>query len=89
MDVANVAILGPRPQDDTVLRLICIPFAGDGRAVSRADLDAWCEEVEGPCRIRVFPGDHFYIEAQGEYLLAEITATLASFLEDAKRWSHR
>jgi medium-chain acyl-[acyl-carrier-protein] hydrolase len=47
------------------------------RAVPRSDLEAWRDEIEGPCRIRVFPGDHFYLEPQRENLLAEIAAALA------------
>jgi medium-chain acyl-[acyl-carrier-protein] hydrolase len=46
------------------------------RAVSMADLESVRDEVAGACRIRMFPGDHFYIEAQRENLLAAIHATL-------------
>ena len=73
-------------------RIRCATYVLGGsldRAVSQADLNAWREEVEGPCRVRVFPGDHFYIEAQRANLLAEITATLAPFLEETKRRAHR
>jgi medium-chain acyl-[acyl-carrier-protein] hydrolase len=55
------------------------------RAVSIADLESFRDEVSGPCRIRMFPGDHFYIEPQRENLLAEIGAVLASILNEAAR----
>lgn len=45
------------------------------RAVSRDDLESWREEALD-CRIRVFPGDHFYIDPQRASLVAEIAATL-------------
>ena len=47
------------------------------RAVPRHDLQSWHDEVAGPCRIRVFPGDHFYLEPQRADLVAEIAAALA------------
>jgi surfactin synthase thioesterase subunit len=50
------------------------------RAVSMADLESVQDEVAGACRIRMFPGDHFYIEAQREHLLAAIHTTLAPTL---------
>lgn len=51
------------------------------RAVSRQDLEAWREEIAGPCRIRVFPGDHFYIEPQRPNLVGEIAETLRPLLK--------
>jgi medium-chain acyl-[acyl-carrier-protein] hydrolase len=55
------------------------------RAVSIADLESFRDEVSGPCRIRMFPGDHFYIEPQRENLLAEISAVLTPALNEAAR----
>lgn len=55
------------------------------RAVSRADLEAWRDEVSGACRIRVFPGDHFYIEPQRANLVGEIAATLAPMIDGLAR----
>jgi len=74
-----------KPQGALIRTATYVFGASLDRAVSRADLESWREEVEGPCRIRVFPGDHFYLEAQRDNLLAEIAATLAPFLEEAKR----
>lgn len=56
------------------------------RAVSMADLQSLRDEVAGQWSIRMFPGDHFYIEPQRENLLAEIHAALAPALNEmAKR----
>lgn len=48
-------------------------------AVSRDDLEAWRVATTGPCRIRVFPGGHFYINDERDALLADVSATLAAF----------
>jgi surfactin synthase thioesterase subunit len=48
----------------------------------RAHLDAWREETLASCRVRVFPGDHFYVEARRALLLEELSATLAPMLGD-------
>ena len=86
---ADVEALETYQPQGAPIRSATYVFGGSlDRAVSRADLEAWREEVEGPCRIRVFPGDHFYIEAQRIDLLAEISTTLAPFLEQANRWTH-
>ena len=83
---ADVEALEKYQRQGAAIRTATHVFGGSlDRAVSRADLKFWREEVEGPCRIRLFPGDHFYLEAQRDNLLAEITATLAPFLEEAKR----
>jgi surfactin synthase thioesterase subunit len=44
--------------------------------VSVADLEAWHAEVSAPCDVRVFAGDHFYLNAQAETLLADISTKL-------------
>jgi medium-chain acyl-[acyl-carrier-protein] hydrolase len=44
--------------------------------VSLADLQAWNEEVLAPCDIRLFPGDHFYLNTQAKALLADMSAKL-------------
>lgn len=48
-----------------------------------AHLEAWRDETLAACRIRVFPGDHFYLEAQRSQVLAELSATLAPMLGNA------
>ncbi|CAN5247814.1 alpha/beta fold hydrolase [soil metagenome] len=55
------------------------------RAVSRTDLESWRDEVAGACRIRVFPGDHFYLEPQRANLVAEIVTTLTPLLGESAR----
>jgi medium-chain acyl-[acyl-carrier-protein] hydrolase len=44
--------------------------------VSLADLEAWHAEVLAPCDVRVFAGDHFYLNTQAKALLAQISAKL-------------
>ena len=45
--------------------------------VPRNHLEAWRDQTEGPFRVRMFTGGHFYINSQRDALLADITATLA------------
>jgi surfactin synthase thioesterase subunit len=51
----------------------------DQRA-SRADLEAWRGETNSAFRLRLFPGDHFYLNPQRAALLTEVSATLAPLL---------
>jgi medium-chain acyl-[acyl-carrier-protein] hydrolase len=44
--------------------------------VSLADLQAWNQEVLVPCDIRLFAGDHFYLNTQTKTLLADVSAKL-------------
>jgi medium-chain acyl-[acyl-carrier-protein] hydrolase len=44
--------------------------------VSLADLQAWNQEVLAPCDIRLFAGDHFYLNTQAKALLADVSAKL-------------
>lgn len=48
------------------------------RNVSEPDLAGWNRETTKPCRIRVFPGDHFYINANAAAVLADLSMTLSS-----------
>lgn len=42
----------------------------------RAELEGWNEETVDRCRIRMFPGDHFYLNTHSKALLADVSATL-------------
>ncbi|MGX5652116.1 thioesterase II family protein [Hydrogenophaga borbori] len=46
----------------------------------REHLEGWRSESSGPFRLRVLPGDHFYLNAQRDALLAEVSASLAPLL---------
>jgi medium-chain acyl-[acyl-carrier-protein] hydrolase len=46
------------------------------QTVSRAELDSWNKETAQPCRVCVFPGDHFYLNVGFEPLLADLSMTL-------------
>jgi medium-chain acyl-[acyl-carrier-protein] hydrolase len=58
-----------------------IPFTLMGGSedprVSPATLQGWREQTRGVCRTRIFPGGHFYLEAQAPAVAAEIAGTLA------------
>jgi surfactin synthase thioesterase subunit len=47
-------------------------------------LEAWRDETTGAFRLRMFPGDHFYLNARRDELLAELSATLAPLLRTAR-----
>lgn len=56
-------------------------FGGsDDPLTPRAHLDAWRGEARGPVRVRVFPGDHFYLNVRRDALLADLSVTLAPML---------
>jgi surfactin synthase thioesterase subunit len=48
--------------------------------VPRNQLEAWRQAAAGEFRIRIFTGDHFYINPRRSEVLAEISATLAPML---------
>jgi surfactin synthase thioesterase subunit len=52
-------------------------YGGDSDpTVSRLDLEAWNNETISSCRIRMFVGDHFYLNAQPQLLLTDLSMTL-------------
>jgi medium-chain acyl-[acyl-carrier-protein] hydrolase len=53
--------------------------------VPRHHLDAWRDQTDGPFRVRVFPGGHFYLDSQREALLADLSATLAPILHGSRQ----
>jgi surfactin synthase thioesterase subunit len=53
-------------------------FGGaDDRLTPRSHLEAWRSQTAGPFRLRVFPGDHFYIDSHRSELLGDLSITLA------------
>jgi medium-chain acyl-[acyl-carrier-protein] hydrolase len=44
--------------------------------VKRENLYAWCAQTTAPCGVRLFPGDHFFINANRELLLQTLTRDL-------------
>jgi medium-chain acyl-[acyl-carrier-protein] hydrolase len=53
--------------------------------VPRDHLEAWRDQTDGPFRVRMFPGGHFYLESQRDALIADISATLASILHPSRQ----
>jgi surfactin synthase thioesterase subunit len=52
-------------------------FGGtEDRRATRADLDAWSALAAGPFRVRMFAGDHFYLNPCRTEVLADVAATL-------------
>ena len=54
-------------------------------AVSRSDLEAWRDQTTGSFRVRVFPGDHFYLDTQRVALLTDLSATMTPILRDPRQ----
>jgi medium-chain acyl-[acyl-carrier-protein] hydrolase len=44
--------------------------------VSRQDLDAWREQTTGPFRLRMLPGDHFFLQTNQRLLLQAVAREL-------------
>lgn len=56
-------------------------FGGEeDRHVSREDLDAWAEHTRGGCKVRTFPGRHFFIDSARE-------AVWPALREDLSPWT--
>jgi medium-chain acyl-[acyl-carrier-protein] hydrolase len=49
--------------------------------VPRADLDAWREQTTGPFALRMFPGDHFFLNTARPTLLWAIASELTRVLQ--------
>lgn len=67
------------PAHDPVLTMPISAFGGlhDQRA-TRAQLEGWRHETRAGFRLRVFPGDHFFLNPSRAELLADVSASLAS-----------
>lgn len=46
------------------------------QGIKRENLDAWSAQTTAPCAVRLFPGDHFFINATRELLLQTLTRDL-------------
>jgi medium-chain acyl-[acyl-carrier-protein] hydrolase len=58
-------------------------FGGaDDPLTPRPHLDGWRTETSAAFRVRVFPGDHFYLQPQKDALLADVSATLGPMLAE-------
>ena len=71
-----------RPPQRPPLPCPIVAFGGtDDRLTPREHLDAWRGETSSTFRVRVFPGDHFYLTARRAELLADVSATLAPLVQ--------
>jgi surfactin synthase thioesterase subunit len=56
-------------------------FAGaQDRLAPRDHLEAWRTETTSTFRVRVFPGDHFYLNVRRDDVLADLSATLTPMI---------
>ncbi|MEP7311630.1 MAG: alpha/beta fold hydrolase [Pseudomonadota bacterium] len=70
-----------RPAQRSPLQIPVTVFGGaEDRLAPLEHLDAWRDETGAGLRVRVFPGDHFYLNPQRTALLAELTAVLAALV---------
>jgi medium-chain acyl-[acyl-carrier-protein] hydrolase len=51
-------------------------FGGSGDTIDRRALQGWSTFTDGAFRLRIFPGDHFYLAAAGSALADEIACDL-------------
>jgi medium-chain acyl-[acyl-carrier-protein] hydrolase len=67
----------PAPNGRAPLDCPITAFGGlDDAQTPRTHLEAWRELTSAAFELRMFPGGHFYLEAQRAVLLAEMSATL-------------
>jgi surfactin synthase thioesterase subunit len=73
------------PQSIDIVSIPIVAFGGAADAsVPRADLSAWSDVTTAGFRERRFPGGHFFLEANGPEVLADVRAELA-VADDAPR----
>ena len=85
---ADVEALETYERDPHAPPLSCrISVYGGSRdlSVTREDLEAWKTETVASCRVRVFEGDHFFLEPQRALVLADIGEMLAPHLSGTAR----
>lgn len=75
-----------RPNAGPTLDCPITAFGGaQDSLVPRNHLEAWADQSDGPFRVRMFPGGHFYMDSQRDALLADLSATLAPMLQGARQ----
>ena len=79
---ADIAALETfRPAKGTALACPISVFGGaQDPQVPRDHLEAWRDQTDGPFRVRMFPGGHFYMNSQRDALLADVSAALGPVL---------
>jgi surfactin synthase thioesterase subunit len=77
---ADFALLAAyRYQAEAPLEMSLEVFGGEqDRAVRHDELYAWQEHTRGPIRLRLYPGDHFYVKPSRDALMADIARALDS-----------
>lgn len=75
-DIAALETFRPDKRDPLPCPISAFGGATDS-LVPRNHLEAWRDQTNGPFRIRMFPGGHFYMNSNRAALLADIAATLA------------
>jgi medium-chain acyl-[acyl-carrier-protein] hydrolase len=79
-----------RPLPRPPLSCPIVVFGGaDDPLTPREHLEAWRSETSAACEVHVYPGDHFYLNAQRPRLLSQVAATLAPMLATPTLWSAR
>jgi surfactin synthase thioesterase subunit len=75
---ADVGLLEAyRKSEGPLLECPIVALGGEEDASVRPrDLDGWRSETRGAFRVRLFAGDHFFLEAARSELLAEIARAL-------------
>lgn len=49
-----------------------------------ADVEAWKTETQATFALRVFPGNHFYLDAQREAVVAEIARIIGPIIAEVE-----
>lgn len=82
-DVTAVETFQPGPREPLDCPISAFGGTHD-RLTPRAQLDAWRGQTTGPFRVRVFPGDHFYLDARRAEILADLSMILAPMLRRSR-----
>jgi medium-chain acyl-[acyl-carrier-protein] hydrolase len=75
-----------QPSNGVLLPCPISAFGGtQDSAVPRSHLEAWRDRTDGRFRVRLFPGDHFYLDSQRAALLADLSTTMMPILQDPRQ----
>lgn len=83
-DIAALETFRPARRDALPCPISAFGGAQDS-LVPRNHLEAWRDQTDGPFRVRIFSGGHFYMNSQQDALLADIAATLAPAFCDLRQ----
>jgi medium-chain acyl-[acyl-carrier-protein] hydrolase len=77
-----------RPEEPLDLGISAFGGLGD-QEVTREDISGWSEHARGPFRLRMLPGDHFFLHSARDLVTESVARDLAEIIRGAEPRSAR